>query len=368
MIYFVLDNRYFPAAITPLWQLRKSGRNVIVYDCDSGGLNEELKQFVIETMPYVSFKKIQDRWFDQMNGGGHYVSKVCLARLEAMRDAQCELALYLDADIFFVGDVNRIFDYGLAPDEIIGGCVDTNWIVRDLKWKAWYDYIDDFSYHNVNAGILLFNPLLFRQNDIFEKCKQAAIKDNPPLIDQDVLNKVVEKKRILPWYFNGNVFYRDKLGIEQLYQKDIVIWHYVADYSRPFRHLDETSKKHCPFYSEYTEIHQFIFGEFFKWKTLRRQEISKQKGIFESTATICHKHWKEDNGRRHIDIFDGHCTRYCQGHIEDYGTILHVNEHELHIQWNGWMHSVDCFKLLPEDKSTYHWEKSIPYEQYPQHL
>lgn len=345
-IYFVVDNKYLQAILVPIYQLKHSNIPVIVYDCDSIGLDENIVEFIKQKFPFVSFEKIKDRWFDHLPAKGHRVHRVCLARLEAMQNSDSKLGLYLDGDVFFAGDVNKIFDYGLAPDEIIGGATDVLWISKDLKWKDWYDYIDDFAHNNINSGVCLFNPDLFRKHQIYDKCKKAMIEDNPALPDQDILNKVVQKKRILPWLFNGNIFYRNKFGVNNLQDKGIIVWHYVADHARPYKFLSGTARDNCPFYRQYTQIRTLVLEDFCRWIALKKQnQPTTCQNLKTSVIEISHPNWQGNNGKRKLTSFGNFCAKYRENFFEDCGEIVLSDENELHIKWSKWKHVTDCFSV-----------------------
>ena len=149
--------------------------------------------------------------------------------------------LYLDVDTVALGDVSRIYSesvdgFYLGGVKDVSGHANAEQRCAELGIGSLNEY--------VNAGVLLMNLELMRQDGASEKMLDLASKRSFPYNDQDVINSFCYGKiKILEYRFNAIVDFLDNpgevsfaLGID--YEKeasDAVILHYSGR-TKPWYH------------------------------------------------------------------------------------------------------------------------------------
>ena len=121
-----------------------------------------------------------------------YCSPYTLLRLLADLVELPDKLLYLDADIMLCKDVGLLYDRD----------------IEGFEYAAARDHYGRFLVHPnyINAGVLLFNMKLCRENDLFEKARQWIRKKKLPFADQSALIRSTTRRKLLPRRFNDQKF------------------------------------------------------------------------------------------------------------------------------------------------------------------
>lgn len=161
--------------------------------------------------------------------------------------------LYLDCDTMVLSSLQHMWDI-----DFNGNYVATHNTFEDnhlnLKSETYF-----------NAGVILFNSVLWREDKMFEKTREC-IKNNAKIIkyaDQDTLNKVIDEKKLdLPREYNYCEDYWVKL--KPIILKNPKIVHFVGANPNRFeclhsmKHLWWEYARLSPFYEEF--INQNIYN------------------------------------------------------------------------------------------------------------
>lgn len=118
--------------------------------------------------------------------------------------------LYLDCDVLVRNDIRILFNELDLTDTVLAGAIDygmeyeqgePNDILVKSNTKSLNNlYINIKDYFN--AGVLLINLSEYRQQRIYEKCIEILEHYTINAHDQDLLNLIVDKKKILPMTWN----------------------------------------------------------------------------------------------------------------------------------------------------------------------
>ena len=122
-----------------------------------------------------------------------YCSPYTLIRLLAdLADGIPDKLLYLDADILFNRDIHLLYDTDVTDYEYAAA--------RDHygKYLLRPDYI--------NAGVLLFNMKLVRENGLFVKARELLRTKKLLFADQSALFRSTTRKKMLPQRFNDQKY------------------------------------------------------------------------------------------------------------------------------------------------------------------
>lgn len=122
-----------------------------------------------------------------------YCSPYTLIRLFAdLIDGMPDKLLYLDADIMFNRDIRLLYDTDISGVEYAAA--------RDHygKYLIYPNYI--------NAGVLLLNMKLIRQNGVFVRARELLKAKKLLFADQSALIRSTTKKKVLPQRFNDQKF------------------------------------------------------------------------------------------------------------------------------------------------------------------
>ena len=158
-------------------------------------LERVIKQYnPANTLTVTDVGELYERELGHCPNEGAYCSPYTLLRLladlvDGMPD---DKLLYLDADIMFQRDVHLLYDIDVSAVEYAAA--------RDHygKYLLYPNYI--------NAGVILFNMKLARQNGLFEKARRELRRKKFLFADQTALIHATTKKKMLPQRFNDQKF------------------------------------------------------------------------------------------------------------------------------------------------------------------
>ncbi len=218
-----------------------------VTDRQAAFLDETVKKYCQENR--VIKKDVTDiylRELDKSPNEGAYCSPYTLIRLLADKvEGMPDKLLYLDADIMFNRDIHLLYDTDIEGYEYAAA--------RDHygKYLLRPDYI--------NAGVLLFNMKMMKQNDVFEKSLGQLRRKKLMFADQSALFLSTTKKKMLPQRFNDQKFLHRHTVVRHFSKR--LFW-------LPYPHTDNIKQWHVDRVHKVFRYHQFddILNEYLDLK------------------------------------------------------------------------------------------------------
>ncbi len=128
---------------------------------------------------------------------GSYFTPCSMLRLYADKMpelAHCDRILYLDYDVVCRGDISEFYNTDLTGIEAAG--------VLDIYGKNFYHYHGLFKFDYMNSGVMLFNMEECRKNKVLERAAAKCAERWMMLADQAALNKVIQKRKLMPRKYN----------------------------------------------------------------------------------------------------------------------------------------------------------------------
>ena len=107
---------------------------------------------------------------------------------------QLKRILYLDYDVVCRGDLSEFYNTDLEGVQVAG--------VLDIYGKNFYHYNGLFNFDYMNSGVMLFNIPECLEWGIFERAAGLCAKRWMMLADQAALNKVIDRRKLMPRKFN----------------------------------------------------------------------------------------------------------------------------------------------------------------------
>ena len=202
------NKKVFDGALTQLISILNRTQEVLncyIFTMDQSELNQEflaitdeqtdfLNEVVKRKSPESTVQKIDvtDLYNKEFRGSKNetaYCTPYTLLRLLVdLVPNMPDKLLYLDIDIMVGGDLNQLFSIDVEKYEYAAvkekyGC-----------WLVCPNYI--------NAGMLLFNMPLAKENHLFEKAREIVKNKKMLFADQDALFWSTTKKKIIPRIYN----------------------------------------------------------------------------------------------------------------------------------------------------------------------
>ncbi|MFA6861511.1 MAG: glycosyltransferase [Bacilli bacterium] len=159
--------------------------------------------------------------------------------------------LYLDCDLMFNRDIHLLYDYDIDNYEYAAS--------NDHYGK----YLIRPTY--INAGVLLLNMKLIRQNHLMEKARGFLKKKKFLFADQTALIKSTTKRKLLPQKFNDQKFLH----------KHTVIRHFSKRlFYLPYPHTENIKQWNIAKVHEKFHYHQF--DDIYEvYESIKKQEATK---------------------------------------------------------------------------------------------
>ena len=143
--------------------------------------------------------------------------------------------LYLDYDVVARKDIEELYEINIDDYEAAGAL--------DIYGKNFY-YYHGLKQDYMNSGVMLFNLKKCRENKVFERAVLKCVSKKMMLADQAALNKVIEKRKILPRKYNEQ---------SDRPKSDTVLHHFSNNFKFfPFFHVQKVK----PF--EIKKIHRIL--------------------------------------------------------------------------------------------------------------
>ncbi len=201
-----------------------------------------------------------------------YYSKTTYFRfLIAELFPEYDKAIYIDSDTIVLGDVSKLYNYDLK-DNYVGACNEQVMIQTDV-FGEYVEKVLGISRNNYfNAGILLLNLRLFREENILKKFIEMLDKYTFAVTqDQDYLNVLCKGKVLfLEQGWNTEVY-----GDIPVDEKDIKIIHYIM-VSKPWHYSDCRLKDYFWKYAEQTSLYNEILLELNNYT--KEQKLKDKEG------------------------------------------------------------------------------------------
>ena len=173
------------------------------------------KEFNVEIIIF-NYKKIIDKYFLKENKNRYtYYSEATLIRLIFSKVIDEDKVLYIDTDAIVLDDISDLWNIDLK-DNYIAGVLDKN-ITRFIDYLDLNDLPEDY----INAGIILMNLKLLKEEKIDDKLLKEINKKEYRFPDQDVINKICKGKILFIDNMYNSSIYTD-------YAKEIKILHYIG--------------------------------------------------------------------------------------------------------------------------------------------
>ena len=128
---------------------------------------------------------------------GSYFTPCSMLRLyidKVPEIATLDRVLYLDYDVVCRKDITEFYNTNLDGIEAAG--------VLDIYGKNFYHYRGLFNFDYMNSGVLLFNMPECLKTKMFERAAALCAERWMMLADQAALNKMIEKRKLMPRRFN----------------------------------------------------------------------------------------------------------------------------------------------------------------------
>ena len=153
--------------------------------------------------------------------------------------------LYLDADLMFNGDIEKLWN------------IDIN----NVEYAAANDHYGKFLINPryINAGVLLFNLKKMKETNLLGKARELIKKKKLTFADQSAIIRSTTKKKLISQRFNDQKF---------LYKKTIIRHFSKRLFWLPYPHTDNIKQWHVDKVHKVFKYHQFddIYEKYFKLK------------------------------------------------------------------------------------------------------
>ena len=161
--------------------------------------------------------------------------------------------LYLDADLMFNGDIEKLWN------------IDIN----NVEYAAANDHYGKFLINPryINAGVLLFNLKKMKETNLLGKARELIKKKKLTFADQSAIIRSTTKKKLISQRFNDQKF---------LYKKTIIRHFSKRLFWLPYPHTDNIKQWHVDKVHKVFKYHQFddIYEKYFKLKEEFEKSIS----------------------------------------------------------------------------------------------
>ena len=161
--------------------------------------------------------------------------------------------LYLDADLMFNGDIEKLWN------------IDIN----NVEYAASNDHYGKFLINPryINAGVLLFNLKKMKETNLLGKARELIKKKKLTFADQSAIIRSTTKKKLISQRFNDQKF---------LYKKTIIRHFSKRLFWLPYPHTDNIKQWHVDKVHKVFKYHQFddIYEKYFKLKEEFEKSIS----------------------------------------------------------------------------------------------
>lgn len=179
---------------------------------------------------------------------------------------ECEKVLYLDSDTLVRGSLKELFEIDLKDNYV----ATVNFANKRLSLKSGTYF---------NAGVILINCKIWRDENVFQKIDDYVKKNNKKIAcaDQDVLNIIADTRKLdLPEIYNYCENYiRDEKEVEP--PQNTAIVHFIGPNPNRFTCINSFKSEwvavamKTPYYDEF--VNQNIYNIITSYPKLKRNSI-----------------------------------------------------------------------------------------------
>ena len=136
--------------------------------------------------------------------------------------------LYLDIDMMICGDLNELYSLDAS---------DVEYLAVKEKYGSKLLYLD-----YINAGMLLFNMKLCKENHLFEKARDFIRNKKLMFADQDAIYMATTKKALINRKYNEQSKFNKKETIVCHFCKRLLLWPWFKVVNIKQWHIDDVHK------------------------------------------------------------------------------------------------------------------------------
>lgn len=228
-IVYTSDNHYAHIMGTSLLSVLQNYKDSLDFDIHiiSNGISEKnktyLRQIAGKYQKDIYFYEIKQLLLDTVNDTSWNITTYARLFIADFLPVQVKKAVYIDGDTVAVASIGKLFGFSCSDENVVCGVID-----RYNRGSARRLGLENRVY--VNAGVLVINLFLWRQQNISGRVQKLLKERNWPFADQDILNYGLNGHiGILPMEYNMSMFsrkmpYRQAVslscdGVEKFYKK-----------------------------------------------------------------------------------------------------------------------------------------------------
>ncbi len=192
-----------------------------------------------------------------------------------------EKAIYIDSDTIVLGDVSELYNIDIK-DCYVGACHEQAMVQTEV-FGNYVEKVMGIDRNNYfNAGMLLINCALFREEKVFEKfIELLSVYTFVVTQDEDYLNVICHNK--VYWLNDGwNVEVYGELPVPE---SEIKIIHYIM-VSKPWHYHDCRLKDYFWKYAEKTSVYENILSELNNYTDEKRESDALSCDRLAETARL----------------------------------------------------------------------------------
>lgn len=264
-IFLASDETYAPFVTTTMYSILRNTESNVKFTIIDGGIMENTKRMIHQsleefnhfTLHYVDIKNFSTANLPSIKT---YTKNAFSRYFIPNIDENTNKAIYLDADIIAVGDIQHLFDEdleGFPLGAILEDFFPENYTY--LKKRIALDYNGDD--HYFNSGVLLIDCEAFRRHDYTSHLLEITQRYEGKLstADQDCFNIVFENNfKVLKYRYNFMPDFSDSMNKwcpeEYDLEKDnVILYHFTNGkpwkYESQFSHIFFDVLKYTKFYN-----------------------------------------------------------------------------------------------------------------------
>lgn len=299
-IFFATDDNYLPflaVTLESIWENSSHEYDYEMYVLHSG-VSKDYEEKIMRynkqgfRLTFVDVTEPLKKISEYLHMRDYYTCTTYFRIFIAGMFPQYEKALYLDCDTVILGDVSELFNYDLGNNLLAGApCEGVN------SFEVYKRYVREVDGLNpdyfFNAGVILMNLKLFREEKFYEKFADLLQKYKFTVIqDEDYLNVLCQDRVLrLPRVWNKTPVAQDILPRE-----DLRIVHFLMTW-KPWHYADIPYQEYFWEYAEKTAFYQQLkemlrsYGQFgvekdknveSQLKKLAESEIDRQDGYYKT--------------------------------------------------------------------------------------
>ncbi|MCB9498663.1 MAG: glycosyltransferase family 8 protein [Bacillales bacterium] len=260
-IFFAADNNYagpLSATIISIRENRSKAYNyrLVIMTDNMNEENRKMLSSVQEDKFTIEFKDVNDclqTFKEKLVLRDYYTLSTYFRFFIPELFPEYSKALYLDSDLIITGDISKLFNTFVGPENYVGGINDDVVPISPIFSEYVEKIVGVSRYRYFNAGVLLMNLKLFREEKIIEKFIEMVGKKRFVVAqDQDYLNALCKDRvQYIGHGWNKTAFFDENFDDNKAnlvhFKMSFKPWHYNGvHYEDRFWKYAEMS----PFYNQ----------------------------------------------------------------------------------------------------------------------